>query len=179
MTGGTGVGSRDRIVSSRAESRLGELYERHALAAARLAYILTGDRVVAEDIVQEAFVRIVGRFKYRKPPDVFDAYLRRAVINLAKNHFRHQSLRRSHAARQRQTQVFSPDETADIDAGDELRRALLELPHRQRVALVLRYFSDLSEQQIADAMGCSAGAVKSTLYRGLKTLRRTLRDDMR
>src|SRR5207302_804336 len=68
--------------------RLGELYRRHAPDAARLGYLLTGDRVLAEDLVQEAFVRMFGRFRDLRNPDAFGAYLRKTVVNLSRSHFR-------------------------------------------------------------------------------------------
>ena len=74
---------------------LAELYEREAPGAVRLAYLLTGDRAVAEDITQDAFVRVSGRLAHLREGGAFDAYLRRAVVNLAKNHFRRRAVERA------------------------------------------------------------------------------------
>src|SRR2546430_8663604 len=79
--------------------RLGELYRDHAEPALRLAYLLTGDRGLAEDLVQEAFVRVAGRFVQLRDPDAFGAYLRRAVVNLANSHFRRRRVERTYLAR--------------------------------------------------------------------------------
>lgn len=85
-----------------APGRLAELYERHAGAGLRLAYLLTGgDRPQAEDLLQEAFVRCVGRFRHLRMPDAFDAYLRRAIVNLHTSGLRRTKLERAYTARQR------------------------------------------------------------------------------
>src|SRR5438128_7013337 len=77
------------------ESRLGELYLRHADAAVRLAYLLTGDRALAEDLVQDAFVRLAGRLVHLRDPGAFDAYLRRTVVNLSQSYFRRKRVERA------------------------------------------------------------------------------------
>ena len=152
-------------------NRLSEIYAQHSLEAVRLAYMLTGDRAVAEDIVHEAFVRMVGRFKDRRGPEVAQAYLRQAVLNVTKNYFRRLKVERSHL--HRESSILTPaHDTGEAESRDELRRALLALPLRQRTALVLRYFLDLSEQQVADTLGCTKSAAKSILYRGLESMRK-------
>src|SRR6266581_5976856 len=82
--------------------RLGELYVRHADDAVRLAYLLTGDRALAEDLVQDAFVKLAGRLAHLRDPDAFDAYLRRTVVNLANSHFRRKRLERAYVERLKQ-----------------------------------------------------------------------------
>ncbi len=154
---------------SSAEERLAELYERKAAACIRLAYLMTGDADASEDIVQEAFVRCFARLQDRRSPEHLDAYLRRTIVNLS--HDRHRRLRsvREHAGR-------SPSQRSDhADPGTRLAFAelLRDLPHRQRAALVLRYYEDLSEQDAADILGCSVGALKQLVQRALNTLRRT------
>src|SRR5438876_12359684 len=79
--------------------RLGELYLRHADDAIRLAYLLTGDRALAEDLVQDAFVRLAGRLVHLRDPDAFDAYLRRTVVNLSNSYFRRKKVERSYLER--------------------------------------------------------------------------------
>src|SRR5215831_18530804 len=81
--------------------RLGELYREHAEPALRLAYLLTGERALAEDLVQEAFVRVAGRFVHLRDPEAFGAYLRRAVVNLANSHFRRRRVERAYLTRER------------------------------------------------------------------------------
>ncbi len=80
--------------------RLGELYVRHAPGAVRLAYLLTGDRALSEDLVQDAFVRLAGRFIGFRDPRGLDAYLRTTVVNLARAHFRHTKVERAYLERE-------------------------------------------------------------------------------
>ena len=81
-------------------SRLGDAYVRSAPGGIRLAYLLTGDRAVAEDLVQEAFVRFVGRLRFLRDPDAFEPYLRRTIVNLSKNHFRRRAVERAYLERE-------------------------------------------------------------------------------
>jgi RNA polymerase sigma-70 factor (sigma-E family) len=157
-------------------SVLEELYLRHAPDAVRLAYLLTGNRSLAEDLVQEAFVRVTGKLLHLRNPGDFHAYLRLSVVNLARSHGRHRSVERRYLERSadpRAQVVIDPD-PADRDA---MRAALLELPVRQRSAIVLRYYEDLSESQIADVLRCRPGTVKSLLSRGLERLRPMIGDE--
>src|SRR6185503_20716782 len=84
--------ARSRTGTEAGRPSLAELYERTAPGAVRLAYLLTGDRSVAEDITQDAFVRVSGRLAHLREGGAFDAYLRRAVVYLAKNHFRRRAV---------------------------------------------------------------------------------------
>jgi RNA polymerase sigma-70 factor (sigma-E family) len=148
---------------------LAELYERHVPAASRLAYLLTGDRVLAEDLVQEAFVRVVGRFRHLRVPDAFEAYLRRTIVNLHTSQLRRRRL--EHAYLERAGRAETSTTNPDVDAREELWQAVLTLPPRQRAAVVLRYYEDLSEREAADALGCSTSAAKSLIARAMQTLR--------
>jgi RNA polymerase sigma-70 factor (sigma-E family) len=153
-------------------SRLADAYVRSAPGGIRLAYLLTGDRAVAEDLVQEAFVRFVGRLRSLRDPDAFEPYLRRTIVNLSKNHFRRRAVERAFLEREGpRTQDVSTD--PDITTHDSLRSALLRLPLRQRTALVLRYFEDLPDATIAELLGCRQATVRSLVARGLKALRTT------
>jgi RNA polymerase sigma factor (sigma-70 family) len=117
--------------------RLGQLYVRHGPSAVRFAYLLTGDHSLAEDLVQEAFVRLAGRFQDLRNPDSFDAYLRKTVVNLTRTHFRHRSVERAYLKRQ---PVPSDAAVArDVAEYESIKEALLRLPERQRAAIVLRY----------------------------------------
>jgi RNA polymerase sigma-70 factor (sigma-E family) len=148
---------------------LAELYERHAPAAGRLAYLLTGDRVLAEDLVQEAFVRLVGRFRHLRVPDAFEAYLRRTIVNLHTSQLRRRRVERAYLEREGRREPSTTD--PDMEAREELWRAVLALPPRQRAAIVLRFYEDLSERETADALGCSPSAAKSLVARAMQTLR--------
>lgn len=157
------------------EGRLGDLYLRHAPGAIRLAYLLTGERALAEDLVQEAFTRLAARFMNLRAPEAFEAYLRRTVVNLARSHFRHKKVERAYLDRVgglAETSAFQPD----IDQKEALRHALLGLNERQRTAIVLRFYADLSEAQTAKILGCRIGTVKSLVSRGMSRLRTEVRD---
>lgn len=132
---------------------LARLYEQHAPAALRLAYLLTGDHGLAEDLVQDAFVRVIGRFGQLRDEIGFDAYLRRTVVNLSCG---------THPRRRA--------EGDGREEGDELWRRLGSVAPRQRAALVLRYFEDLSDEQAAQVLGCSTRALRSLTSRGLQAL---------
>jgi RNA polymerase sigma-70 factor (sigma-E family) len=149
---------------------LAELYERHAPAAGRLAYLLTGDRALAEDLVQEAFVRVVGRFRHLRVPDAFWVYLRRTIVNLHTSQLRRRRLERAHL--ERESRDAARETTLpDVGAREELWTAILALPPRQRAAVVLRYYEDLSERETAEVLGCSPAAAKSLVARAMQTLR--------
>jgi RNA polymerase sigma-70 factor (sigma-E family) len=152
--------------------RLADAYVRSGPAGIRLAYLLTGDRAVAEDLVQEAFVRFVGRFRFLRYPDDFEPYLRRTIVNLSKNHFRRRAVERAYLEREgpRAEDVSTGPDVATHDA---LRSALLRLPLRHRTALVLRYFEDLPDATIAELLGCRQATVRSLVARGIEALRTT------
>jgi RNA polymerase sigma-70 factor (sigma-E family) len=158
----------EAVVSGPEAGRLGELYEAHAPEAARLAYLLTGDRAFAEDLVHEAFVRLFGRFRDLRHPEAFRSYLRTTVVNLARSHFRHRAVERAYVER-----AGRPEPAAGAEPGGtpELWDALRTLRPRQRAAIVLRYYEDLSEAQTAEVLGCAVGTVKSLVSRGLERLR--------
>jgi RNA polymerase sigma factor (sigma-70 family) len=141
----------EMALEKRRPPRLAVLYAEHAPAAARLAYLLVGDRHLAEDIVQEAFVRVAGRLWALRDPGAFNAYLRRTVLNLARGHMRKKGghMRKKERERRyldqwahsgRRPQEDPPDSAVR----DELDRALGRLTMRQRTALVLRHYEDLS-----------------------------------
>ena len=158
-------------VKGRAHERNARLYAAYAPEAARLAFLLTGDKELAEDIAQEAFVRILGRFGDKRSPDSFRAYLRATVMNVARGHFRKLRLERSwlRSATSQGTSEAKPP--PDHETRHDLWARMSVLPYRQRAALVLRYYEDLSENQAADALGCSPAAVKSLVARAMETMR--------
>ena len=151
-------------------SRLAEVYVRSAPAGFRLAYLLTGDRALAEDLVQEAFLRFVGRLHHLRDPEAFDAYLRRTIVNLSKDTFRRRAVERSYLERQT-ADVRDGYTDRDVVAYESMRAALLSLPARQRAAIVLRYYEDLHESEIADLLRCRPATVRTLVARGLEALR--------
>lgn len=166
------------MAGSERSGRLAELYERHAPAAMRLAYFLTGDRELAADLVQDAFVRVAGRFRHLRFPDALDAYLRRTIVNLFTSHLRRLRLERAQLGRQ---WTMGPVEHRDADVTDRdwMWTALRALPDRQRAAVVLRFYEDLSERETADVLGCSVGAAHQLLVRALVSLRERIGSEER
>lgn len=153
--------------------RLADLYAATAPGAVRLAYLLTGDRGVAEDLVQDAFIRVAGRLTHLRAPEAFDAYLRRAVVNLSKNHFRRKALERTFAQRQERRDPIAGPESAVVER-QIVMAALAELPPKQRAAIVLRYYEDLPEDAIAEMLRVRPATVRSLVARGSERLRTRL-----
>lgn len=155
---------------------LDHLYEIHIDRAVRLAYLMTGDREVAQDIAHDAFVKIAGRFHDLRHRDAFPAYLRSTVLNLARSHLRRVRVQRDYLKRirGRENETIHP---SDVETKDEMWAALQKLPYRRRAALVLRYYEDLTEQQTADVLECSVPAVKALVARGLEMMRAMDREE--
>jgi RNA polymerase sigma-70 factor (sigma-E family) len=152
--------------------RLEELYERHAQAAVRLGYLLTGDRELARDLVQDAFVKLARRLVHIRQPASFEWYLRRTMVNLAISNARRVKAERARVERvARMSPMASSLGEHTVEAREDLRRALLRLPERQRAAVVLRFYEDLSVEQTAEVMGCPTGTVKSLVSRAMDALR--------
>lgn len=161
------------------ERRLTELYVRHAPDAGRLAYLLTGSHEQAEDLVQEAFVRVVGRFGHLRVPDAFGAYLRRTIVNLHTSGLRRRRVERAYLEREGRRPPEAATTMPDVGGRDTLWRQLLALPARQRAAVVLRYYEDLSEAETAEVLRCSVAAVKSLTTRATQTLRERIGSEER
>jgi RNA polymerase sigma-70 factor (sigma-E family) len=159
-----------KLEPSRAR-RMELLYSRHARSAGRLAFLLTGDRPLAEDIAQEAFVRAFGRLTALRRPEAFGAYLRRSVINLTRKHWGRTASENRYLSREGPREMARSTELPDLATRDEVWAAMQRLPYEQRAALVLRFFEDLSERDAAAALGCPRGTVKSRVSRALETLR--------
>lgn len=128
----------------------------------QLAFLLIGDAAAADEIVQEAFLQVHRRWSRLDNPG---AYLRTAVVNACRSHQRHRRVveRKS---------IHAP-ESADLGA-NELGDALNKLPYRQRAALALRYFADLTDDDIATALDVRPATVRSLIHRGLTALRKNI-----
>jgi RNA polymerase sigma-70 factor (sigma-E family) len=165
-----------------ADEALEQLYAVHWRSLVRLAVLLVRDQGVAEDVVQDAFVAVHGRWRRLHDPDRALAYLRQAVVNGSRSTLRHRAVVARHAARDetRPADLDTPGSDARVLA-DERRRRVLEalatLPRRQREVLALRYYAGLSEAEIAEALGISRGSVKSHASRGAAALRDALADE--
>ena len=152
VIGGTGAAAPD---PSDFERFCRETYE----PMVRLAFLLTSSVETAEDLVQDVLARTQPRWSKIAEPG---AYVRRAVVNACNSHHRRRFRERAHPPRQ--------PEPAELNA-DELFDVLGELPPRMRSALVLRYYQDLPENEIAELLGCAPGTVRSLVHRGLQRLR--------
>jgi RNA polymerase sigma-70 factor (sigma-E family) len=160
------AGSRDAVTG---------LYAEHAVGLIRLAVVMLGDRAVAEEVVQEAFFGLYQNWDRLADPGKALAYARSAVLNRCRS-----ALRRRGRWQGRLVAVPQAWETAEsaessVLASEEHRTvlaALRRLPARQREALVLRFYLELGEAEIAESMGISAGTVKSTTSRALAALGR-------
>lgn len=137
-------------------------YRREFEAAVRLAWLLTGSRPAAEDVVQDAMAGLCDVFGAVRVPE---AYLRRSVVNRARSWHRAERRQRERAARL--VGEWRPV-VSDEDAG--LLEAVMRLPYRQRVVIIARYWGGWSEAEIADALRCRPGTVKSLASRGLRKL---------
>lgn len=156
------------------------LFEAHYTPLLRAAWLLLGDRGGAEEVVQEAFLRLHLAKQRVREPDKAAAYLRSIVLNLARGRLRKQGVAERHAGREQGESGFGagrPDD--DVLRQEDRRRviaALRTLPDRQRECLVLRYYLDLPESEIAAALGISNGSVKTHVHRAMAALESKLED---
>jgi RNA polymerase sigma-70 factor (sigma-E family) len=163
-----GVPDPERI-SARAAAGLAAAYEEHYASLVRLASLLLDDVGTCEEVVQDAFVNVWRRAPVMISRDRLPAYLRSAVLNGARSQLRRRQVRRRHA-RPAPPAPPAPEVAALGAHDDEVLDALRALPDRQREVLVLRYYLDLSEVDIAATLGISPGSVKTHAHRGLATL---------
>jgi RNA polymerase sigma-70 factor (sigma-E family) len=159
-----------------ADSVVTSLYETYAVGLIRLAIIMLGDRAAAEDVVQDAFCGLYRRWDYLDDQAKALPYVRSAVLNGCRNQVR------ARIRAQRRTLVATggagvPSAEEDVLLAEEhaeVLAALRRLPARQREALVLRFYLNLAEPEIAATMGVSTGTVKSTTSRALAALAKLL-----
>lgn len=162
-----------------AEDAVAALHREHYRSLVRLASLLLGDVGASEEVVQDAFVRLQMRWGGLRNLDKAPAYLRSVVLNGARSRLRHQKVRDRYDARQ-PSRADARSAEAGAMASEEHRRvveALRQLPERQREALALRFYLDLSEAEMAASMGCSTGSVKTHVHRGLAALSTLLQED--
>ncbi|MEO3867479.1 SigE family RNA polymerase sigma factor [Nonomuraea sp. B12E4] len=142
--------------------------DEHQHRLLRLAYLLTGDVHLAEDLVQSVLVRMFGRWPKLRDVDWPEAYARRAMVN------QYTSWRRRRASSEVPSastpeRAFSPEDSTVLRV--VLHQALMRLTPKQRAVLVLRYYEDRTERDVADLLGCSVGTVKSQTHHALARLR--------
>ncbi len=159
---------------SEADAALVDLYRAHYSSLVRLASLLLDDVGTSEEVVQDAFVRMHAAWRRLRDPEKALPYLRTAVVNLSRSRMRRRQVAKRY---QQQPPPDAPSAEYGAISAEERREvvaALRRLPPKQREALVLRYYGELSEAEIADAMHVSHGAVKSHLHRGKAALARYL-----
>ena len=163
------------------QGALAELHREHYRSLVRLANVLLGDPWRSEEIVQDAFVRLQLKWGGLRQLDRAPAYLRSAVLNGARSALRHGKVADRHLERRGGAVEATSVEAAVVTSDDHRRMlaALRRLPERQRAALALRYYLDLSEADIADALGVSVGSVKTHLHRGLAALSTMIGEERR
>jgi RNA polymerase sigma-70 factor (sigma-E family) len=166
-----------RVAPETVRQQVTALYQAHALGLVRLAVLMVGDQPTAEDVVQDAFLGLYRRWSALKDPERALSYARSSVLN---------GCRMAHRARSSREKVTlaAPDDIESAEAtallGEEHREviaALRRLPARQREAVLLRYYLDMTEDQAAQAMQVSRGTVKSATSRGLAALGRLLKEE--
>ena len=170
----TGTAQTGNAQTWNADQAVTALYSANYRSLVRLSVLLVRDMATAEEVVQDAFVAMHNAWRRLRDPEKALSYLRQSVVNRSRSVLRHRAVVEKYAPK------GLPDApSAENGAITELERtevikALGELPTRQREALVLRYYADLSEAEIANTMGISRGAVKSHTARGMAALRTVL-----
>jgi RNA polymerase sigma-70 factor (sigma-E family) len=152
-----------------AEAEFSEFMYSRWLQLVRLGYVLTGDRGLAEDLAQTALARAYSSWPQLRRAGDPDAYVRRVMVNANRSRFR-----KRRVAEQLTGAVPEPPPADATRASDDrvaLLAALMGLPPRQRSVVMLRFWLDMTETQVAEELGCSVGTVKSQASRALTTLR--------
>jgi len=168
----------ERVIAADAEAARAVAFERlvedRLDATYRLARLILRDAQEAEDATHDAFVRAWREHGRLRDPDRFDAWFGRIRVNACRDRLRRGSHRR-HDDLDRAASAPAPDDAnRQVDERDALERAFRTLNADQRIALVLRYYRDLSVEQVARTVGAPVGTVRSRLHYGLKEMRRAL-----
>lgn len=152
------------------------LFDRLYGPMCRLAYVIMGDEATAEEMVMEALIKTFSSWRRIRDYDRVDAYLRRTVVNLCRSKIRRKVIEaRVNATTYKREQLRAPDwDPERHETSRVVWEAVRHLPPRQRACVVLRYYDDLSEAQIADALQCSVGTVKSQLAKSRSKLEKVL-----
>jgi RNA polymerase sigma-70 factor (sigma-E family) len=149
------------------------MVDAHARALLRTAYLLTGDAHLAEDLLQTALAKTWTRWRTIRDTERADAYVRRVMATTCTAWWRRR-WRAEVPTGVLPDRAGARDESAGVDHRDEMGRALALLTPRQRATVVLRFYEDMAEADVAAALGCSVGTVKSTTSRSLALLRAAL-----
>ena len=157
-----------------ADALVAALFAAEATRLVSLARFFVDDRTAAEDLVQEAFIRLSRSAHRIRDPERAAAYLRSIVINLARDHNRRGLVSLRHRPPAVLDEPSAEETAAARESRSEVVQALRQLPHRQRDCLVLRYYLDLPVEQIATTLGISPNSVKTHVQRGIRALASTL-----
>ena len=173
---GSGAGWPDGAATADAARAVTALYEADGVGLIRLAVVMLGDRAAAEDVVQDAFCGLYRRWGQLADPAKALSYVRAATLNGCRSELRQRIRAQRRAVPAPEAANAASAEQAALLGEEHLQvlSALRRLPDRQREALVLRFYLDQTELEIAESMGISPGTVKSTTSRGLAALGRLL-----
>ncbi len=156
------------------DEQVAQLFDRHYVAMCRLAYVILGDQAVAEEVVMDALLKTYsGWWRIRNAAQA-DVYLKRAVVNMCRSRIRRKGVEARFLATQRKPAEARGWDAERHETARVVWQAVLSLPERQRAAVVLRYFEDLPEAQVADILECSVGTVKSQLSKARAKLEKSL-----
>lgn len=160
----------------RSGSSLPALYDNHYETMVKLASMYVDQREAAEEVVQDAFVKLL-KGNYRIAEGAEAAYLRRMVVNGAHSALRKRRVRRRHVPEEPGPVAAAEQEGVDRTERERILHAVRQLPKNQAAVIVLRYYLDLSEAEIAETLGIARGSVKSHAHRGLAKLQKILGPD--
>ncbi|HEX6683708.1 MAG TPA: SigE family RNA polymerase sigma factor [Candidatus Limnocylindrales bacterium] len=155
-----------------AKARFGEFAAARTPALIRVAYLLTGNQHAAQDLVQSALAKTWARWHSVRHEDP-EGYVRTAMYREQVSWWRRVSRFRE-TLLSAPAELVCPDPSEHTDLRVAMRKALLQLPPAQRTVIVLRYYEDLTESQVAEALGCSVGTVRSRTHRAVVSLREAL-----
>lgn len=166
-----GEGADDSMTAGTTVDHLTETYSTHYRSLLGLAALLLDDTASCEDVVQEAFIRVHSARRRVRDPEKTLAYLRQTVVNLSRSTLRRRILGMKLVSKPMPDMASAEEGAYDRMERDELKAALRNLQRRQREVLVLRYFADMTEVQVAEVLGLSLGSVKAYGSRGIAALR--------
>lgn len=175
MNASEGIISEAAVLGEASDARavVAQMYREHYTPLVRTIALLVRDAAEAEDIVQEAHLRLYRSWDQIQDQARAPGYLRSTAINLARSRLR--TIIRARSKEPQPSHAMQPDEKAMAgEASASVIKALKSLPRRQRECLVLRYYVDLTDREIAEDLGVSVGAVKQHLHRGLEKLEQSL-----
>ena len=164
-------GAEEAMTAGTTVDHLTDTYRTHYRSLLGLAALLLDDTASCEDVVQEAFIRVHSARRRVREPEKTLAYLRQTVVNLSRSTLRRRILGMKLLSKPMPDMASAEEGAYDRLEKDELKNALRRLQRRQREVLVLRYFADMTEAQVAEVLGLSLGSVKAYGSRGIAALR--------